>query len=381
MLYRVDYVVALVVAGAIVAVLAGRRLAAVDARRVARGYLLASGVVVAVRVGLFIVRYPLDVHWPPDLGWRALGDLGPVLLGAAYGLAVLEWWRGGFAAVVRSPDVRFALCLSTGLGFVMTAMGSVFYIDAMRAFFAQSGYSARFLNFIMAIELAGGIALVLPWRWLNLAAAAGLAIDMFGAIYTHVHNGDPLDDSTGAVGMLLRLVPIAVMLAGRRWRGVGLGAVACAALAVAGSALVRQPATVPPPADEALDYFVGTWRCAGAFATGRHIEARLHAERGAGGGWLVMRHDDLPPNGYHALAEWSHGSAGWIGSWQDASGLRTFRSTGWQGDQLVWEGGQAGAADQRFRYRRQGDAQLEVSYETQGAAGWRQVDTLTCRRG
>jgi len=380
MLFRVDYVVSLMLAGAIAAVLAGRRLAAVDARRVARGYLVATAAVVALRVVLFVVRYPLGIDWPPEPVRQAFGDLGCVLLGVAYGLAVLERMRGGFAAVLRSSEVQFALCLSTGMGFVLAAMGGVFYIEAMRAFFAQSGYSATFLYFIKAVELAGGIALMLPWRWLNLAAAAGLAITMFGAIYTHVHNGDPLDDSTGAITMVLRLATIAVLLAGHRWRGVGLGVAVCAALAVAGSALVRGPAAPPPPSDE-LEYFVGDWSCAGSFATGRPIEARLHAERGAGGAWLVIRHDDLPPNGYHALAEWNHGSAGWIGTWQDAGGLRTFQSAGWQAGQLVWDGGRNGARDQRFLYQRRGDAELELGYETQGPAGWRRIDTLTCRRG
>ena len=270
MLCRVDYVLALVLAGAIATMLAARRVAAADAHRVAHGYLVVSAVVVALRVALFVVRYPLEVHWPPDLIWQALGDLGPVLVGVVYGLTVLEWRRGGFAAVLRSPEVRFALCLSTGLGFVMTAMGSVFYIDAMRAFFAQSGYSATFLHFIIAIEITGGIALVMPWRWLNLAAAAGLAIDMFGAIYTHAHNGDPLDDSAAAIGMQLRLAPLAVLTVGPRWRGVGVGAFACAALAVAGSAVVRQPiVTSQPPADE-LEYFVDPGR--GRLATDRYAD-------------------------------------------------------------------------------------------------------------
>jgi len=383
MFYRVYYVLALVLAGAIAAVLSGRRLAAVDARRLARGYLVATAVVVATRVGLFVVRYPLDVDWPSEPVRQAFGDVGCVLLGVVYGLVALERMRGGFAAVLRSSEVQFALCLATGIGFVMAAMGGVFYIDAMRAFFAQSGYSATFLYFIKAVELAGGIALVMPWRWLNLAAAAGLAITMFGAIYTHVHNGDPLDDSTGAISMLLWLTMIAVLLAGHRWRGVGLGAVVCAALAVAGSALVRGPAVAPPPPPtDDLEYFVGDWRCAGTFATGRPIEARLHAERGAGGAWLVIRHDDVPPNSYHALAEWNHGSAGWIGTWQDgAGGVRTFQSAGWQAGQLTWQGGRDGASDQRFLYQRRGDVELEMAYEALGAAGWRRIDTLTCRRG
>jgi hypothetical protein len=34
---------------------------------------------------------------------------------------------------------------------------------------------------------------------------------MFGAVITHVHNGDPLNDSSGAIGMLIRLVAVAIL--------------------------------------------------------------------------------------------------------------------------------------------------------------------------
>jgi hypothetical protein len=29
---------------------------------------------------------------------------------------------------------------------------------------------------------------------------------------THIHNGDPLNDSTGAIGMLIRLIAVGVLL-------------------------------------------------------------------------------------------------------------------------------------------------------------------------
>ena len=384
MLYRVDYTLALLLAGAIVTVVAGRWRAAIDGARVARGYLVATAAIVAVRVVVLVARDALGVTWIPDLVGPLAGDLGVVLVGAIYGLAVLDRGRGDAAAVLRAPELRFALCLSAGIGFVLTVIGSARSIEFMRGFFTESGYSHGFLYFIMAIELLGGIALVLPWRWLVLAAVAGLAIDMFGAVYTHLHNGDPLDDSTGAIGQLLRLAPLAVLtVKGRRARvAVGLAAVGCAALAAAGSALIRRDAAVAAaaPADE-LTYFVGDWGCAGAFASGVAIAADLHAERVAGGSWLLVRHDDRPPHGYHALAEWSHGRAGWIASWQDAGGARAFHATGWQADQLVWEGGSNGARDQRFLYRRIDDATLEIGYETGGPAAWRRIDTLTCRRG
>ena len=79
----------------------------------------------------------------------------------------------------------------------------------MREFFAQSGYPDAFLRFIITVEVFGALAMLIP----NAvpAALAGLGIDMFGAVLTHIHNGDPLNDSTGAIAMLLRLGIFAVL--------------------------------------------------------------------------------------------------------------------------------------------------------------------------
>ena len=377
MLFRVDYTLALFVAGAIAAILASGRLAAGDAHRVARGYLAATGTVMAIRVAAFVATHGLRAGLPVWVS-PLTGDLAHVLVGGLYGLAVVEW-RGGLAPVLRAPELRLALGLSIGVSFALAGVAKAFYLDMMVAFFAQSGYDRSFLYFVMTTEVLGGMALVLRWRWLTLAAIAGLAVDMFGAIYTHAHNGDPIDDSSAAIAMLLELAPLAAMYVGRRW--VATGAALCAVAAVAGGALVRHAAPPAVPGDE-LDYVAGTWSCAGTFArTGAPIEAELRAERSLDGRWLVVHHDDRPPNRYHALAEWSHGDAGWVASMQDSSGgSRSFRSAGWQGGTLIWEG-EAGAADQRFLYHRRDDATLEIGYDTRDPAGWQRVDTLTCRRG
>jgi len=74
---------------------------------------------------------------------------------------------------------------------------------------------------------------------------------MFGAVATHVHNGDPLNDSTGAIGMLIRLVAIGILWslrphAGRQASsvrrsllGVGATVVVCLVIAIGGSVAVR----------------------------------------------------------------------------------------------------------------------------------------------
>jgi hypothetical protein len=68
---------------------------------------------------------------------------------------------------------------------------------------------------------------------------------MWGAVVTHVHNGDPLNDSTGAINMLIRLTAIGLLVAlspakqgtssRLRWRIASVGAVMLACLAVVGS--------------------------------------------------------------------------------------------------------------------------------------------------
>lgn len=380
MYYRVDYNVALLLAGAIAAALASRRVAAVSPRRLARGYLAIIAAIVAIRVVVFVVTSSLGVTLlPPPVG-ALIGDAGTVLTGAIYGLGIVELARSGGSELLRAPEVRFALCLTTGVSFAVAGVAKAFGMEFMLGFFAQSGYSKSFLFFIMAIEVLGGMALLLPWRWVVVAAIAGLTVDMVGAIATHVHNGDPLDDSTGAIMALLRLVPLALLYVPPRW--VAVGAAACTALAIAGGAAARHPAAPHPASSEELAYFVGSWHCAGQFVqTGKPIEADLRGELAIEDRWLVLHHDDRPPGAYHALGAWFRDRTGWTASIADsAGGVRRFRSDGWHGNELIWERSDAAATSDRFVYRRLDDASFEVGYDTRAADAWRRVDLLTCHR-
>jgi len=381
MLQRVDVIVALVLAGAIAAIAASHWISRLDPLRAARGYLGATAIVVALRVAQFVATYAigLQLSWVSDLVGAVTGVASLVLLGALYGIAVLNVRRGGFEALLRAPQIGFALCLSLALQFTLAGIGKLYFLDMMQTFFAQSGYSKTFLHFIITTEVLAGVALLLPWRWAVNAAIAGLAVDMAGAIWTHVHNGDPLDDSSGAIGTLLRLAPLAVLYLGRRW--AVLGAAASAVLAIAGSAQLRTAAPVVPPVSDELDYFVGGWRCAGAFANGKPIESYLQADRALDGNWLVIHHDDQPPNRFHALFEWHRGPSGWVASVQDSfGGMRTFRSAGWNGPQLVWDRSDVPVSDQRFIYRRIDAGSFELRYATLAHDAWHDIDTLTCQR-
>src|SRR5258708_506639 len=56
---------------------------------------------------------------------------------------------------------------------------------------------------------------------------------------------------------------------------------------------------------EPLGYFAGHWTCKGVFpSTGKEIASDLVARVDLDGAWLVLRHDDAPPNRYHATELW-----------------------------------------------------------------------------
>jgi uncharacterized membrane protein YphA (DoxX/SURF4 family) len=323
MIYRVDYVLAVILAGAIVGALLARRASHIEAARLARGYY----ILIAARVVLGAVVFTCSIVLTNGRLWSTIGsgigDAANFLFGALLGLAL---FRAKPLELLRQPALYSALCLSAGFAFVTIGFAKAFHLQEMIEFFTQSGYSSTFLKLIMTAEVLGGAALLLPWA--VPAAIAGLSIDMFGAIYTHIHNGDPLNDSTDAIAMLIRLGAIAVIWALRpgaaaavgsmrnRFIRVGAGAAICVGAAVAGSALMRRP---PAPVRAALpnapqagqfDYFLGSWRCAGTLArSGAPVEADLHFDKALDDRWLVFRHDDRPPNRYHALAEWSRGDS------------------------------------------------------------------------
>jgi uncharacterized membrane protein YphA (DoxX/SURF4 family) len=109
------------------------------------------------------------------------------------------------------PRVLAAIRVGVAFTFALTGIGKAFSMPFMTSVFTQYGYPITFLRFILVAEIIAGVAIIVDWFF--LAALIGLTIDMFGAITTHVHNGDPLDDSTGAINMLLRLATMPALWA------------------------------------------------------------------------------------------------------------------------------------------------------------------------
>jgi hypothetical protein len=56
-----------------------------------------------------------------------------------------------------------------------------------------------------------------------------------------------------------------------------------------------------------LGGFIGDWNCSGTFASpNKIIEAHVRFKDDLERKWILFRHDDKPPFGYHAVAEWGN---------------------------------------------------------------------------
>jgi hypothetical protein len=238
---RIGFLLTLIAAGAAGGAALARPLERIAPARLARGYLVTVTALTGVRVVAWVAANAFGVNAlrPAGTGPR---DLTNLLVGGLYGLAAVHVRGGGFEGFLRSPDVRLALRIATGVAFILAGLGNVFFMNATGIdYFVQVGYTKNFHLFIVAAEVLGGAALLLPWRWLILTAAAGLTIDMFGAVYTQLKAGDPVDDTAAAIAMLLRLAPLVLLCLDNRWVLAAAGAVGCGVVAIVGANLLRRP--------------------------------------------------------------------------------------------------------------------------------------------
>jgi hypothetical protein len=252
MIYRVDYLFAILLAGFIAGAVLGRRLRDIEATRVARAYYALTALRVIAGCVVFACLVVLAIPRWNTLN-SGLGDFNNFLVGGLFGLALV---RAKPAEFLTDASVYSALCLSIAFTFVTTGFVKAFYMEPMAAFFTQSGYSISFLKLIMTLEVLSGAAMLIPWA--ILPAVFALSVDMLGAVYTHMHNGDPINDSTGAIGMLIRLAAILGIwvLAGRtsaspgllrrRLAGALVAALLCVSMAVAGGTIMRHRLTPSP---------------------------------------------------------------------------------------------------------------------------------------
>jgi uncharacterized membrane protein YphA (DoxX/SURF4 family) len=242
--YRVDYLLAVMFVGLLAGFAFSRISSRFPAQQVARSYFFIVLALIGLRIVCFMgsVTKPLT-FWNTTGG--AISDLGTLLFGALFCIAARRTDR---TALLLEPAVFSALCISTASGFALAAIGKAFSMDWMIGFFHQSGYSTAFLKCIMITEVFAALAMLIPAT--VLPAVFALAVDMFGAVYTHIHNGDPLNDSTGAIGSLIHLAIIAALWMMQRrakresprripFFALAAGGVLCLLIAVAGGILMR----------------------------------------------------------------------------------------------------------------------------------------------
>jgi len=129
-------------------------------------------------------------------------------------------------------------------------------------------------------------------------------------------------------------------------------------------------------------FMVGEWHCTGHFTTsGKAIEANLNFAPSLQGVWLEFRHDDLPPNIYHALTlwAWDNSTGKYVSLIQDNfGGHRTFTSEGWKQNELVWL--RDTTQDERFIFHKSTDNEFSVAYQRIKEGDWREADVSTCKR-
>lgn len=231
----------LFVAGAVAGATLAPRLAEIPPARMARSYLVAVAALMALRVVAYTAFNVFGIQAVRPLGTGPY-DLTNMLVGGLYGFAITSLTRPGIRAVFDEPELLLAMRVATGVAFVLAGLGTFFFMERTgNDPFIAIGYTHKFHLFIMTAEILCGAALLLPWRWLTVVALAGLTTDMSGAFFTHIRFSDALDGMAPAFTMVLRLAALALLTARWRWVPVAVGAVGCAAVALAGAIVMLNP--------------------------------------------------------------------------------------------------------------------------------------------
>jgi hypothetical protein len=133
----------------------------------------------------------------------------------------------------------------------------------------------------------------------------------------------------------------------------------------------------------ALGRFVGNWSCKGSFTgNGASIAADLSIQPDERSGALIVRHDDVPPNSYHALEIWTMNKTGTgarAAVSDKYSGMRWFESTGWVGSILTWTRLENGIAAEQFAYEFKGE-NMKVEWSIARNGKMTLGDAILCRR-
>jgi hypothetical protein len=138
---------------------------------------------------------------------------------------------------------------------------------------------------------------------------------------------------------------------------------------------------------ELLAPLLGEWECSGTFAkSGKPISSGLNISADLDGAWIIVRHDDHPPNQFHALELWGYDKTAHQfenSVFDNFSGSRKFVSPGWNGTQFIWTRSDVApdAVTERFLFDRQHSCKLQITWQVKKPKeDWIVGDTLVCRK-
>lgn len=147
------------------------------------------------------------------------------------------------------------------------------------------------------------------------------------------------------------------------------------------------PGTAPAlKADlQPMTYFIGSRHCSGTFLkSGKAISSIETISVELSGGWVVLRHDDDPPNRFQALESWGYDTktGRFVAYLYDNSGgVREFASPGWEGDSFTWTNVDTSTPKwDRFVFEKRPDRAYQFTYEvTADGNTWIGIDSLICK--
>ena len=120
MFYRVDYAVAVLLAGFLLGVLASRATERIASSRLARQYYFVVAVLLVVRTGAFVVTILASGSPPANTLVGVIGDLSGVLFGAVFGLATR---RRDARSFLTDSSVLGAICMTEAFTFAIAGIG------------------------------------------------------------------------------------------------------------------------------------------------------------------------------------------------------------------------------------------------------------------
>lgn len=182
------------------------------ANRVAKAYVVLV-VIIAIATWLFffagiknaallIILNGL-MHYGSYLAHLVLGFLAANIMFKVW-LKDIATDHCGLKKVIRTT--LWGITITIANSFLVATVGKSQNMPYMIGFFKQSGYAIWFLYLIMAAETICALGILIHFKLkTGIYATFGLMLIMIGAVFTHLHNRDPLSDSYAAISEFINL--------------------------------------------------------------------------------------------------------------------------------------------------------------------------------